>query len=190
MIFGGIKANTFFGAAYFFPLVKTALVALVPKHLKEMRAEHMSLTREKLQRRMGLEAGRPDLMEGLLRSKDAMALGAPALQMTSSILIVAGSETTASVLSAATYLLATHPSALARVAGEVRSGFGAEGEIDAAGVGRLPYVLACLEEAMRLYPPAPVGLPRLVRKGGADIAGYYVPEDVSLAPFFFLHLLS
>lgn len=182
MIFVGIKANIFLGAAYFYPWIKTALIALVPKSLKQTRAEHMSLTREKLLKRMSLGAERPDLMEGLLRKKEEMNLSVHKLQMTSSLLIIAGSETTATALSAVTYLLATHPGPLRRITEEVRSAFGAEDEIDFTAVNRLQYMLACLDEAIRVYPPAPVGLPRQIHKGGANIAGYYVPEDVSIAP--------
>lgn len=78
-----------------------------------------------------------------------------------------------------TYLLLRNPEALAKVTQEVRSAFTSEKEINMASVGRLSYMQACLSEAMRRYPPIPIGLPRVVPKGGAAIAGHFVPENVS-----------
>jgi len=100
------------------------------------------------------------------------------LVMNASVLIVAGSETTATLLSGVTYLLLANPKKLSRLTKEVRNAFENEADITMAKVSQLSYLLACLEEAMRLYPPVPVGLPRIVPKGGRSISGYYVPEDV------------
>lgn len=100
------------------------------------------------------------------------------LKANSSILIIGGSETTATLLSGVTYYLLTNPDAHKRLTDEIRSTFKEESEIDFTSVSNLPYLLACLEEALRLYPPVPIGLPRIVPKGGATIADHYVPEDV------------
>lgn len=66
-----------------------------------------------------------------------------------------------------------------KLTAEIRGTFKSEDEIDFSSVSTLPYLLACLDEALRMYPPVPVGLPRVVPKGGANIAGNYVPEKVS-----------
>ena len=99
------------------------------------------------------------------------------------ILIIGGSETTATLLSGVTYLLLTNPLALATLAKEVRSAFKSEDEIDIGSVSRLTYMLACLNEALRMYPPVPTGLPRIVPKGGASVADHYVPESTTVAIF-------
>lgn len=39
-------------------------------------------------------------------------------------------------------------------------------------------MLACIKEAFRRYPPVPGSMPRVVPKGGAYIAGHFVPEGV------------
>ncbi len=65
---------------------------------------------------------------------------------------------------------------------EVRLSFKSEDEITLTSVGNLTYMLNCLKESLRMYPPVPFGLPRQVPKGGAKIAGHLVPEDVSLMP--------
>lgn len=66
-----------------------------------------------------------------------------------------------------------------KLTAEIRGAFKSEDEIDFASVSTLPYLLACLDEALRMYPPVPTGLPRVVPTGGASIAGHYVPEKVS-----------
>ena len=101
------------------------------------------------------------------------------LQANSGILIIGGSETTATLLSGVTYYLLTNPEAMRKLTAEIRSSFRSEDEIDFVSVSALPYLLACLDEALRMYPPVPNGLPRTVPKGGATVAGHFVPEDVS-----------
>jgi cytochrome P450 len=101
------------------------------------------------------------------------------VHQTAHIFIVAGSETTATLLSGLTYLLATNQHTLVRVAKEVREAFNSEAEINLSSVGSLPYLSACINEAMRLYPPVAIGMPRITPSGGATIDGHYVPENVS-----------
>lgn len=52
----------------------------------------------------------------------------------------------------------------------------------------LPYLRACIDEAMRRRPPVSQGLSREVPKGGATIAGHYIHEGVSVSvPAFSVH---
>lgn len=94
------------------------------------------------------------------------------------LLIFAGSETTASLLSGVTYLLLQNPVAYQQLVDEVRSTFSSEKEINFVSVNQLSYMLACLNEALRMYPPVANSLPRVVPKGGAQILGQYIPEQV------------
>jgi hypothetical protein len=64
---------------------------------------------------------------------------------------------------------------------EVRTRFESEEEINFTNVSQLKYMLACLNEAMRLFPPAPTGHPRIVPKGGDKITGKWVAEGVCLS---------
>ena len=72
----------------------------------------------------------------------------------------------------------TNGGAIEKLTAEIRSSFESEDDIDFASVSTLPYLLAYLEEALRVYPPVPGGLPRVVPKGGATICGNYVAEGV------------
>lgn len=95
------------------------------------------------------------------------------------LLVIAGSETTATTLSGATALLLSHPNILEKLQQEVRSSFKSADEITITSVNKLYYMLAILNEALRLYPPVTSGLVRTVPPGGEQVAGRYVPEGVS-----------
>jgi len=70
-----------------------------------------------------------------------------------------------------------------QVTEEVRTAFQAESDINfTTAPSRLTYMQACLDEALRLYPPAPFLSPRLTPPGITEIAGHQVPGGVSL-PF-------
>lgn len=173
------RVGTFFQAASHYRGFQRLILSMIPKSAKAKRQQHLDFTRAKLLRRMELGEDRPDLIEGLLKKKDEWNLDLDKLEANASLLIIGGSETTATLLSGVTYLLLMNPSALHRLTEEVRSAFSSEKEIDLMSVGKLTYMLACLDEAMRMYPPVPVGLPRVVPEGGGMIAGNFVPEKVS-----------
>lgn len=96
-------------------------------------------------------------------------------------LIIAGSETTATALTSATYLLATHPDALARLCADVRNAFAAEADITIASVQLLPYLQAVIDETLRYLPSTPLGLSRTVRDQPAEVLGQTIPVGVRFA---------
>ena len=102
------------------------------------------------------------------------------IKATCRILIIAGSETTATLLSGATFLLLKNPSAMKKAVDEVRNNFVHASDITFASVtAQLPYLDACLEESLRLYPPVPSVLPRRTGPEGDIINGRFIPPDVS-----------
>ncbi|KAI1131198.1 cytochrome P450 [Nemania abortiva] len=146
--------------------------------------KHRDLVYNKVGQRMqGSE--RPDFLEGLLRKKEELKLGQNHLTMNASLLIVAGSETTATLLSGATFLLLTNPETLEKLQQEVRSAFRSDEEITLTSVGNLTYMLACLNESLRRYPPVASGLPRQAPKGGAMVDGGFVPEGTIVSVYQF-----
>ncbi|KAI1428035.1 isotrichodermin C-15 hydroxylase [Xylaria sp. FL1777] len=126
--------------------------------------------------RLAIEKPRVDLFEGLVKRREAWNLSFGKLSSNALILVLAGSETTATTLSGATYLLLRHPEVMEKVKEEVRSSFKDASEININTVGNLKYMLAVLNEALRTYPPVTSGLVRTTPKGGAQIADYFVPE--------------
>nr|ACN71233.1 cytochrome P450 ClCP1 [Colletotrichum lindemuthianum] len=182
-IFQMARVGTVLQTATFYPFVLTLMMAMVPAKVKREREHHEELTAAKLKRRIELGQERPDLIEGLLKKKDDWNMTFEKLKANSSILIIGGSETTATLLSGVTYLLLMNPEPLRKLTEEIRSAFKNENEIGFTSVSNLPYLLACLEEALRMYPPVPIGLPRIVPKGGANIADHYVPEGTTVSVY-------
>lgn len=154
---------------------------LVRRFFNKKRKNHTQQSTEKLRRRMDLETQRPDFIDCILQKKDAWNLQFEQLLGNASTLLVAGSETTATLLTAMTFILLKHPEALNKLTQEIRSSFTSDNEITLASVTNLPYMLACLNEAMRYYPPVPIGPLRTVPKGGVNIAGHFVPEGTDVA---------
>lgn len=101
------------------------------------------------------------------------------LYANSTLIVLAGSESTASGLAGITFQLLKHPEALKKAVGEIRSTFTAEDQIEPETVKRLPYLAAIVSEGLRMYPPFPEGLPRTTPRQGALIAGQWVPGGVS-----------
>ncbi len=71
--------------------------------------------------------------------------------------LIAGHETTSGLLSFATYYMLKHPAVLARAYAEVDAVLGADPSVPPtlAQIGQLRYLRQILNEALRLYPPAP-----------------------------------
>ena len=91
---------------------------------------------------------------------------------------IAGSETTATTLSALTYFVMKHPHVYKKFKNEIRNHFSSYSEITSSKVGQLPYFNAVINETMRLYPPVPFGPPRL--SPGSNVDGQWIPKGVRL----------
>ncbi|KAI3401428.1 hypothetical protein diail_10862 [Diaporthe ilicicola] len=176
-IFFLTKAGAYMQSAAHYPTITRSLLKLMPKRLIESLGNHEAFTHNRVMNRMELGKVRHDLIEGLLMKQDDWQMPQKDIESHVSLLIVAGSETTATLLSGVTYLLLTNPETLKKLTEEVRSTFKEESEITINTAGQLTYMLACLDEALRCYPPVPIGNPRVVPKGGKVFGGKYVPED-------------
>ncbi|OSD00805.1 high nitrogen upregulated cytochrome P450 monooxygenase 2 [Trametes coccinea BRFM310] len=93
--------------------------------------------------------------------------------------VVAGSDTTSSVLSNLVYCLLTHPEAYARLRSEVDTYYPpGEDALNTKHHADMPYLTAVINETMRLYPPVSDGSQRIVPygSGGRIIGTSYLPE--------------
>jgi cytochrome P450 len=142
------------------------------------RKNHFGYARDRVRERMQLDVERPDFLEGLIHMKEPMELDE--LVGNAQIIITAGSETTSSLLASTLFLLGKHPEIKARLTKEVRSSFKDEKDITLLSVSHLTYMLAVLNESMRRFPPVAIGFPRVVPKGGHDIAGHFIPENTTV----------
>lgn len=101
------------------------------------------------------------------------------LIINANVIVGAGAETSAGTLTAATSFLIDNTDKLKKLQGEVRSAFQNESQITADAVSRLPYLVACLDESLRLFPQTGSPSLRLTDKDTTMIAGVPVPKNVS-----------
>lgn len=104
-------------------------------------------------------------------------------------IIDAGADTTAIALTGVLELLIKHPQHLATLREEVDSALD-DDEVVASydKVKNLPFLRACLDEAMRLIPPTSAGLPRRTPAEGARILGHWIAGDTSVSmPIYTAH---
>nr|AJW31700.1 tri11 protein [Trichoderma brevicompactum] len=178
LIFTSIKNLVFLGTIKHFRILPKLMAKIfMPRDLANKYAENQQLSAMKVRKRLDTGSNRPDFITSMTAKRNGTSLTFEELTSNATILIVAGSETTATALSAAAYFLGLNPEAQAKLAHEVRSTFKHADDITITSVQHLTYMLAVLDEVMRLYPPVVAGLPRLTAEGGAVIAGQYVPEN-------------
>ncbi|KAH8695171.1 cytochrome P450 [Talaromyces proteolyticus] len=135
---------------------------------------------------------RRDIIYYLLRAQDPeTGKGYSDSELISEVtmLLGAGTDTASTALAATFYYLTRHPAILARVTGEIRSTFP---DLESIVLGplmqQMPYLRACIEEAMRLSPPLPTLLPRQVLEGGLHIDQYFFQAGTIIGvPIYALH---
>ncbi|WP_169743108.1 cytochrome P450 [Knoellia subterranea] len=106
--------------------------------------------------RRASEGADSDLLGRLLAARDgAESLSDREIRDQVLIFLLAGHETTSTALTYALHLLGRHPDIQERVHEEVAEVLG-DRRPTARDAGALTYTTACLKEAMRLYPSAPI----------------------------------
>lgn len=99
-----------------------------------------------------------------------------------SIMMNAGSDTTAIAMSNAMYLLLKNPHCLAKLREELDTVLDPEDVVAPYDkVRHLPYLRACLDEALRILPPTTFGLPRRTPAEGAVILDDFIPGNTSVS---------
>ncbi|KAF2022426.1 benzoate 4-monooxygenase cytochrome P450 [Aaosphaeria arxii CBS 175.79] len=93
------------------------------------------------------------------------------------LLNIAGRDTTVCTISALFHYLSQNRAVYDKVAQEVRETFTEPEEVlPGARLNSCAYVRACIWETLRLAPPGPSELPRVILKGGMTIDGEFYPE--------------
>ncbi|KAH8650038.1 putative P450 monooxygenase [Xylariales sp. PMI_506] len=175
-VFAAVQASTRLPKLIRIPF----LTVSVPRDIKHKANVERDLTQLKIKHRLQTAPAVPDFMAKLIDAHRQDKMTFNQLFHNSRILMGAGSETTAASLSAMTYLLMTHPVAMEKLKAEIRDTFHSADEITMTRVNSCRYLLACLEECLRMYPPSPANHPRYVPAGGATVDGHFLPADVAV----------
>ncbi|KAI2672411.1 hypothetical protein CBS147355_8131 [Penicillium roqueforti] len=191
LIFSSMKAIAFIGAANQFPMLKGFLDLFIPREVKRVGQEHFDLSARKVDRRLESNMARPDFMTAILQHglseekgqyRDSERIMTRAeIHSNGFILIVAGSETSATLLSGCIFYLCTAPHVMSQLVAEVRSTFKQDSYMTFRAVEELKYMTAVIEESLRIYPPFVTSLSRIVPQGGAVVNGHFLPEDTAVA---------
>jgi cytochrome P450 len=176
VLFTGSVINIFRRLPFLMPLAPF----MIPiSKLKKERQMHQDFSRDLIRKRISKGNNRPDFF-GHLLVNEAERPSEEFLRTNASSLLIAGSETTATALAGATYYLLERPECLRALQHEVRTAFKSHDEINEASTRDLLYVNAIIKEALRIFIPLPINVPRV--SPGAVVDGRYVPKGVRSLP--------
>ncbi len=183
-IFRSIKTATQFRSLRQFHAVTRFIldeILFKSKSAQLQLREHQRYTSDRVNRRLEREPDHPDFWTKILaKHEEEGGLTLEEHYSNASLFMMAGTETTATALSGTTYHLLRNPECLKKLTEEIRSAFDGLDDVTLDKAARLRYVHAVLQEAMRLYPPLPIALPRTTPVGGSTICGEYVPANVTV----------
>ncbi|CAI6339310.1 unnamed protein product [Periconia digitata] len=175
-VFASMKSGSIahrLGSEY--PIIGYLMKNFMPESVREMQRAHFEHTVQRVDLRLEDDGNQkhPDIWSLVLNNGDEQ-LTVPKMHANAAMFMVAGTETTATLLSGLTFLLLKNPDKMKKAIDEVRAL--ALEDLNLENLPRLSYMNACFEEGLRCYPPVPNGLPRVVPKGGNAICGEWIPE--------------
>lgn len=135
-------------------------------------------------RRNGAQSSdRKDFLDKLLQLREQGKIEDNDIHITMGANVAAGSDTTALSLSSIIYHLTQNPQVVRKLREEIDT-FAADGKISDPVTYKesqtMPYLQAVIKEALRVHPATGQPLMRIVPSGGAEIAGRFFPEGVSV----------
>lgn len=163
------------------PAVETLLLKYcMPQSLKDRMELHNQFSIQRVNRRLEKQDARPDIWGLVLEKESAEGMTKDEMYTNANLFMIAGTETTATLLSGLTWHLLAQPDKLSKLVHEIRSSLGTEEDITIDRLQALPYLNACIEEGLRMYPPVAQSLPRVTPPGlPTMIDGREVPAGVS-----------
>lgn len=177
-ILAGFRFGVYLHTVRYFPLLEKFLIRYcVPKSIIERHELHKQFSIARVDRRVEKQDARPDIWGLVLQRDDASGLSRGEMYSNTNTFMVAGTETTATLLSGLTFHLLQNPDKLRLLTEEIRQAFETEEEITIERLQALKYLHACLEEGLRMYPPVPSALPRITT-AATNIDGKDVPAGV------------
>jgi cytochrome P450 len=143
------------------------LISLTPlfipwKLLKDAQHHYELCERTAAKRIETGNTDREDFMSYMLRHNDEKGISTPEILETSKAVILAGSETTATLLSGCTYQMLSNRHVYERLVKEIRSTFNSPEEITMSSVANLEYTAAVLNESLRICKLGTSHLPQSI----------------------------
>ncbi|KAL9122024.1 MAG: hypothetical protein Q9187_001416 [Circinaria calcarea] len=138
---------------------------------------------QKLDDRMAMTVAVPDIMSVLLEPwKDRRPTGADLnmLQGDSQLIVVAGSDTTASSLTYVFYELVRAPDHIQKLRDEIAPYYTIGGDVPHQQIQYLEHLNGVIYETLRLHPPVPTALQRNTPPEGIKIGHTYIPGNTTV----------
>jgi cytochrome P450 len=137
---------------------------------------------ERFQNRLKQGSSRLDLFTYLLGEDDpnSLRLTERELVADAGLIVVAGSDTTSSLLTWFWYYSVANPAEYAKLFKELDT-LQPDQITDPVVLSKLPYLNAALNETMRMQPAVPSGLRRLVPDEGVVLEGNYFPGGTTVS---------
>ena len=155
---------------------------ITPPKAHEARTYNHNFTNDMIKTRIEREGEQHDFWDNVLKHEEkSTGMSHDEMVSNASNLVLAGSETTATLLSGAVWQLLQNPEALKKVTKEIRDAYKSDQEIDLFSTSQLKYTLAVLEETMRIYPPVPTQANRQVPPGGDTVLGHFLPGGTTIS---------
>ncbi|KAG9623725.1 cytochrome P450, partial [Aureobasidium melanogenum] len=169
-------------ALQYFPLLFRLATMMIPKHIQDSIDSSYRITVDKVNKRLEMKTERPDMLGLMLKHKEEGAeMTMDELYANANLLMIAGTETTATSLCGLTWHLLNNKPVLDRLTKEIREAFTSIDDITMESLPRLPYLSACLEEGMRMFPAVPEGIRRITPSTGATVGGHFIPANVKVS---------
>lgn len=179
------KSLALIGSINLYPPVDKLLKYIIPKRILQRSIDHRTLSFAQAKKSVSRNVERADWVTPTKKyseQKDPFTDKEWGINLL--VIGFAGSETTASAVTAILRSLVQHKGVLHRLTAEIRSTFQRETDITVASTANLPYLNAVIDEGMRLCPPVVIGVPRVVPQGGDTVCDRWVPEGVSFSSQF------
>ena len=177
-VFVGVKVGQLLTLFHHFPPLDTIVKWCIPSFVIEEAQKSFTFTRERVDKRIASKSERPDFMQYILQNNYPGGLSREEVNSTTTLLVLAGSETSALTLTSATYFSLKNPPVMERLVQEIRQAFKSQEEITIAAVSNLPYMHAVIQEALRVHPTGPISVPRQVDRPDVQVCGMHVPQGV------------
>ncbi|KAJ5173380.1 cytochrome P450 [Penicillium capsulatum] len=173
---GLLRNSTILAALGDLPVMRLLFQLILPQLVRRARATHYGWMNKKLDDRLAMKTTRPDIVHFVMEKAGPEATISEAeLRVNLPLIMIAQTESTATVLSGVVAFLLDNPRVLRELQDEVRAHFKTSEEINVPATEKMPILNACINETLRLYQGAPGELPREVPKGGAMVSGEWVP---------------
>lgn len=172
-IFLGVKLGMLLTIFHHFPPLQAKW--FLPRIINNKARAHFTWASKQIEKRMSRDTERPDFMKYILNNSEEKGISRDEIDSNATLLILAGSETSATTCTAATWFLVKNPATLEKLQDEVRSSFKSIEQITVASASKLPYLHAVIQEALRLHPAQPISVTRLVDRPGVTVSDYQIP---------------